>query len=210
MGEAALGAAFLGDVEKGHEFGRPLTEGQGAPIEDHIDEAAVGAQLAPHALLDGAHRRLPRAAAHFVPVFARRDVVKAHPEQRLAGMAPQCGRRVVDGEKGVAIGIAQRRRDRVAVEEEAEGGLAGLQIVDVGEPHRHELAGLPIGNVVYSRFGSRPLGLRLLDLRPLDLAPASSRLRRHACTPPTLVSGRCQMRLAVTYQQTLEFYASHP
>ena len=127
-GKPRLGALALGDVHQREQHRGPLVIGQFARIDREIDQRAVGLDVLP------GPRRLLLAGAVGGPGRLAVESLQGADLQLLelgAAIAVMRDRGVVDAENALVVERADDHGDRVAVEQQAERGLALLQFGDV-------------------------------------------------------------------------------
>ncbi len=127
-GEPRLGALALGDVHQRQQHGGLLAMDELARIDREIDQRAVGADMLPGA------RRLLVAGGFAEPGQLAVEGLQAADGELFefgAAVAVMLDRGVVDAEDAFAVERADDHRHRIAVEQQAERGLALLQLGDV-------------------------------------------------------------------------------
>ena len=131
VGDPRLGLAPFGDVDHRDQIAVAIVEGHAAAEGEHLDLAAVGAQMPPVARgvigVADAFERLGMA----VPLVLRPDLVQLHAQEGGAAVAVVLDRGVVDAEKLLAPGVEHPHRHRIVVEQQAERGVATLQHSDI-------------------------------------------------------------------------------
>ena len=139
VGDPRLGLAPLGDVDHRDQIAVAIVEGDAATESEHLDLAAVGAQMAPVARgvigVADAFERLGVA----VPLVLRPDLVQFHAQEGGAAVAVMLDRGIVDAEKFLGLGLEHPHRHRVVVEQQAKRGVAPLQRGDVGDRQRDQI-----------------------------------------------------------------------
>ena len=133
-GEPRLGALALGDVHQRQQHRRLVAMDELARIDGEIDQRAVGTDVLP------GPRRLLVGAGIAEPGQLALEGLQG-PEGQFfefgAAVAVMRGRGVVDAEDALAVERADDHRHRVAVEQQAERGLALLQLGDVDAQADH-------------------------------------------------------------------------
>ena len=140
IGNARLGLFALGDIDQRHQDRRLVAERHPAAIDQHVDLAAIGLDVAPAPLrlefvADGSRDLLAD-----VPFVARPQIVERHVLQTRTAIAVMCERGVIDAEDLEIVRIVEPHRHRIAVEQQPERGFALLEIADIGERHRQKVA----------------------------------------------------------------------
>ena len=127
-GEPRFGALALGHVHQRQKYRRLVAMDQLARIDRQIDQRAVG----PH-MLPGSRRLLVAGSIADPWQFGveRLQTADGQPLEFGAAIAIMLDRGVVDAEDSLAVQRADDHRHRIAVEQQAERGLALLQFGDV-------------------------------------------------------------------------------
>ena len=127
-GQPRLGALAFGDVHQRQQHGRLVAIDELARIDRQIDQGAVGPDMLP------GPRRLLVAAAIAGPRQFGVEGLQAADRQLFefgAAVAIVLDRGIVDAENAFAIERADDHRNRIAVEQQPERGLALLQLGDI-------------------------------------------------------------------------------
>jgi hypothetical protein len=110
-------------------------------IGKHFDLAAVALEVPPGAVgLIGCPDRF-RDCAMRAPFIDRPDVEQRHRQELFARIAVMADRGVIDADESQAVRIIKPHRNRVAVEQQAERGLAQFEVGDVGQGDRQQVPG---------------------------------------------------------------------
>ena len=127
-GEPRLGALALGDVHQRQQYRRLIAIDELARIDRQIDQRAVGPDMLPGS------RRLLVAGVVAGPRQLGVEGLQVADRQSFefgAAIAVMLDRGIVDAEDAFAVQRAHDHRNRIAVEQQPERGLALLQLGDI-------------------------------------------------------------------------------
>ena len=123
----------LGDVDEGHHPGWPPLILQELAIGGDVDLAAIRLDVAPDAVSGGVPVICRDHVAQEVGVVSGPDVEQRHRQELLARVAIVLDRGLVDRQKPQTLQLEYPHRQGIAVEQQARGCLALLQLADIGD-----------------------------------------------------------------------------
>lgn len=123
----------LGDVDEGHHPGWPSLILQKLAIGGDVDLAAIRLDVAPDAISGGVPVICRDHVAQEVGVVSGPDVEQRHRQELLARVAIVLDRGLVDRQKPQTLQLEYPHRQGIAVEQQARGCLALLELADIGD-----------------------------------------------------------------------------
>lgn len=133
-GEPRLGALAFGDVHQRKQHRGPLCIGQFAEIDRKVDQRAVGLDVLPGAAGLLLARTVGDPGRLAVEGLQGAD---RQPLELGAAVTVMCDRGIVDAEDALVVQRADDHGNGIAVEQQAERGLALLQLGDVDAEANH-------------------------------------------------------------------------